>query len=311
LQPGLHQRHCSIKAMRMRIISDPEIVIVIAQTGGLRAAAERLDFAQSNVSRRLSALEARLGVRLFARTKKGIAPTDAGRAYIGEAEQGLASIASGERAAQALLNRPTGKLRITAPLAFGRRIIAPKVAAFAALHPEVKLDLSFSDARLDLASGEFDLGIRLGPIAEISAVTRLYRKSNLTLVASPAYLTSHNAIHSVSDLMDHACIVMSQSRVHRSWPLQSHEGNITRIEVTPTHVANDVETILYLARAGLGVTLLPDWLVEDDLESGALVRVLAGHVGTSYDAHIVLPAGSAVSAKSRGFISFLTGRSKL
>lgn len=293
--------------MRMRIISDPEIIVAIAQTGGLRAASDRLDFAQSNISRRLHALEARLGVRLFSRTKKGIAPTDAGRAYILEAEQGLALIASGERAAQALLNRPTGILRITAPLAFGRRIIAPKAATFAALHPEVKLDLSFSDAKLDLASGEFDLGIRLGPISEISAVVRLYRKSHLTLVASPHYLKAQSAISLVSDLRDHSCIVISQSRQRRLWPLRRHDGNGIRVEVTPSHVANDVETALYLARSGLGVTLLPDWLVEADIDSGALVQVLPDHIGASYDAHIILPAGSAISAKSRQFISFLTG----
>lgn len=290
----------------MRIISDPEVVVSVARAGGLRAASATLGLAQSNISRRIDALEARLGVRLLARTPRGIALTDAGRAYMAEVEPGLAAIQAGERAAQALLNRPAGVLRVTAPLAFGRRIVAPAAAAFAVAHPEVRLDLSFSDAQLDLADGGFDLGIRLGRIKESAAVVRLLRRSSFALAAAPRYLNGRAAIETIADLSDQSCIVVSTSRLRRSWPLRRRRGEEVWVEVAATHIADDVEAALCLAVAGLGVTMLPDWLVQDELDRGGLVRVLPDHTGGSYDAHIVLPAGSAVSAKSRAFITFMT-----
>ncbi len=290
----------------MRIVSDPEVVVSVARAGGLRAASATLGLAQSNISRRIDALETRLGVRLLARTPRGIALTDAGRAYVAEVEPGLAAILAGERAAQALLDRPAGVLRITAPLAFGRRIVAPAAAAFAVAQPEVRLDLSFSDAQLDLVSGGFDLGIRLGRIKENAAVVRLLRKSSLTLVAAPRYLNGRAAIETIADLSGQSCIVVSTSRLRRSWPLRRRRGEEALVEVVATHIADDVEAALCLALAGLGVTLLPDWLVQDDLDHGTLVRVLPDHTGGAYDAHIVLPAGSALSAKSRTFITFIT-----
>jgi len=291
--------------MRMRIISDPEVIVSVARVGGLRAASRTLGLAQSNVSRRIDALETRLGVRLLARTRRGIALTDAGRAYVAKVEPALAAIIAGERAAQAMLNYPAGVLRITAPLAFGRRIVVPAAAAFVVAHPEVRLDLSFSDAHLDLADGGFDLGIRLGRIRETAAVVRLLRKSTLTLVAAPGYLEARAAVETTADLADQFCIVVSTSRLRRTWPMRRLGGKEVLVEVAATHIADDVEAALCLARAGLGVTLLPDWLVQDDLDRGTLVRVLPDHTGGAYDAHIVLPAGSAVSAKSRAFIAFI------
>jgi DNA-binding transcriptional LysR family regulator len=295
-----------ITVMRMRIIHDAEIVAAAAKTGVLRTAAAELGLAQSNVSRRIAALERRLGVTLLARSGRGVSLTDAGRAYLTLAREGLAALDAAEAAARQLGVKPQGLLRVTAPLAFGRRMVAPAAAQFVRLHPEIRLDLHFDDAVVDLVAAGFDLAIRLGKPAGQLQVTRVWRRSHLRLVAAPVYLESRAPVTAPAELAGHDFIVVAPTPARTRWRLKGPGGAMISVHAPATHVANDIEAALELVRGGIGASLLPDWLVSADLGGGRLAEILPGWTGPSYDARLVLPAGSAVTAKTRAFIEYLT-----
>lgn len=289
--------------MRMRIISDLELVTAIAEAGSLRRAGERLDLAQSNVSRRLRRLEQRLGAPLFRRAGGGASPTEAGAAYLEHATAALREVARAERAAIAAGGRLEGQLSVAAPLAIGRRFVAPVAARFAAAHPDVALDLRLSDRLADPT--RHDLVIRAGPADSDALTGRVLTRSELVLVAAPCVAARFAMKTDPAQIAKGPVIGVEDYKPRLSWPFVHRSGEKITVRATPHHVVSDVEAAVDLCLAGLGATLLPDWLVWRELRQGALLRLCAEWRGPAYDIRALTASPRPLPAKSRAFFDAL------
>ncbi|XXF78257.1 LysR family transcriptional regulator [Myxococcaceae bacterium GXIMD 01537] len=280
----------------------------VVQAGGFTAAAARLGMPKSTVSRKVSELEARVGARLLQRTTRKLGLTDVGRAYYEHTARIVAELEEAERAITELQSTPRGKLRVTVPLTFG--MLGPVMAELLARCPELQVELLCTDRRVDLVEERFDLAIRAGPLADSTLVGRKLGMLRRLLVAAPAYLQRREMPRAPADLRKHECIVFGASAEGNAWKL----GNGTRtVEVAaPTRlVVNDYGMLREVARSGVGVALLPDYLCAEDLKAGRLRRVLEGWTAPEVPIHAVYPSARHLSPKVIALLELLRERLQL
>ena len=256
------------------------------------------------VSRRLAALEARLGVRLVNRTTRSLHLTDEGASYyescsrvLTEIEQANASVSAGRQA-------PQGTLRVALPAAFGNQYVAPLVPQFAALYPAVQLALSLSDRSVNLVEDGFDLAIRIAALADSSLAARKLAPNRRVVCASPEYLRSHGTPNFPAELAQHNCLLASDFGA--TWEYKGPAGKSGSVRVSGRYVCDNWEVLREWALAGLGIALKSTWDVRRHLEDGSLVPLLPGYTFAS-DVAIwaVYPHRRHLSAKTRVFIDFL------
>lgn len=276
----------------------------VAETGSFARAAQRLQSSKSIVSRRVSRLETTLNALLLQRTARGTHLTEAGQTYY---EQARAALTQLETAAESLsdsVHDLSGPIRITAPLNFGVRYVAPVLAEFVVMYPKIELDVSFEDRMVDLAGEGFDLGIRLGALGDSSMIARTLGRSKRTVVASPDYLARHDAITRPEDLANCAILHYSSSRTIDLWRYESTEGGGT-IKVRPRHVSNSATQLMLWAKAGLGVTLLPTYITGEALQSGEAVQILPEVEWGSTLISVLMPQGRSAPRRIRTLVDFL------
>ena len=256
------------------------------------------------VSRRLAALEARLGVRLVNRTTRSLHLTDEGASYyescarvLSEIEQANASVSAGRHA-------PQGTLRVALPAAFGNQYVAPLVPQFAALYPAVQLALSLSDRSVNLVEDGFDLAIRIAALADSSLAARKLAPNRRVLCASPEYLRRHGTPTSPAELAQHNCLLASDFGA--TWDYKDPEGKPGSVRVSGRYVCDNWEVLREWALAGLGIALKSTWDVHRQLEDGSLVALFPGYAFHSDVAiYAVYPHRRFLPAKTRVFIEFL------
>jgi DNA-binding transcriptional LysR family regulator len=279
-----------------------EAFAAVAEQGGFAAAARVLGRDPSVISRRLDALEARLGVRLLARTTRQVALTDAGAAYLRRAQTVLAELATADAEAAEGAAAPRGVLRLSFPGKFARLWISPWLPRFMAAYPLLRLETTHTDRMVDLVAEGFDAAIRIGDLADSGLVVRRLAPSPTALYASPRYLAGHGAPATPQDLRDHPCLSFSIPLVWPTWRLRRGEERIA-VRVGGPLVSDDGETLVIACTQGSGIMLAPDWLVGQELLDGRLVRVLPEWLLDLDGAvQIVLPPGRFVPAKTRAFI---------
>ena len=237
------------------------------------------------MSRRLAALEARLGVRLVNRTTRSLHLTDEGASYyescarvLSEIEQANASVSAGRQA-------PQGTLRVALPAAFGNQYVAPLVPQFAALYPAVQLALSLSDRSVNLIEDGFDLAIRIAALADSSLAARKLAPNRRVLCASPEYLRHHGTPTSPAELAQHNCLLASDFGA--TWEYKDPEGKTASVRVSGRYVCDNWEVLREWALAGLGIALKSTWDVRRHLSSGSLVSLLPGY---SFDSDVAIYA---------------------
>lgn len=277
----------------------------VVEAGSFVGAARELDLPKSTVSRRVAALEARLGARLLQRTTRKLSLTDAGRAYYEHAARALAEVDAAERAVTQLAEVPRGKLRVTTPLNFG--FLAPIVADFAIRYPEVEVELVGTDRVIDLIEEGFDLAIRAGKLRDGSLVGRRIGALERYLVASPGYVKRHGRPKQPEDLRDHECLIFGGSSDGATWKLV-RGGQTRTVRVTGRLVVNDFEFLDEAARRGLGLALLPVHRCADDLRDGTLVRVLPDWCAPGQPLSAVYPSARHLAPKVRAFLDHLGAR---
>ncbi|MFC4726922.1 LysR family transcriptional regulator [Coralloluteibacterium thermophilus] len=282
-----------------------EAFAAVVQHGGFAAAGRALGRDPSVVSRRIDALEARLGVRLLSRTTRRIALTEAGAAYLRRVQAILGELAAAEVEAAEGAAEPRGLLRLALPAAFSQRWIAPWLPAFVAAHPALRLELVHADHFVDLVAEGFDAAVRIGELADSSLVARRLAPFDTVLCAAPDYLARRDAPARPEDLARHACLTFPKARFWPDWRLtDGAERAIQRIG--GPIVSDEGEGLLVACRAGAGIMPAPEWLIGPDLAAGRLVRVLPewrfDHDGA---VHVVLPPGRLVPAKTRAFVDRL------
>jgi DNA-binding transcriptional LysR family regulator len=279
-----------------------ETFAAVVEHGGFAAAARTLGKDPSVLSRRIDALERRLGVRLLARTTRKVALTEVGAAYLQKIRVVLSELAAADVEAAEGAARPRGLLRVTMPGTFARLWVIPWLPAFLREHPEIEIELELGDRFFDLVEEKFDLAIRLGGLADSALVVRHLASYETVLCASPAYLAEAGAPHTPEDLQSHRCLGLTVPNFWPDWRLRRGEERAS-VHVPRQFRTNDGGSMVLAALGGGGIMLASEWSCGRHLAEGRLVRVLPewrmDHEG---NAQIVLPPGRLVPAKTRIFI---------
>jgi len=276
----------------------------VVATGSLSAAARELGLSPAMVSRRLAALESRLGVRLVNRTTRSLNLTDEGASYYESCARVLAEIEQADAAVSAGRQDPQGTLRVAMPASFGNQYVAPLIPRFAALYPAVQLALSLSDRTVNLIEEGFDLAIRIAHLADSSLAARKLAPNRRVVCASPAYLERHGAPRKPEDLAQHNCLLASDFT--STWEYNGPDGKAGAARVSGRYSCDNWEVLREWALAGLGVALKSTWDVRRHLEDGSLVSLLPGYTfDTDVAIYAVYPHRRHLPAKTRAFIDFL------
>ncbi|ABC89409.1 probable transcriptional regulator protein, LysR family [Rhizobium etli CFN 42] len=270
-------------------------------------AAEELSMARATVGAQVRQLEDRLGIRLFQRSTRKVALTEAGAAYRQALSGILPQIREAERAAISFQKEAVGRLRVSAPPDLGHLVIVPAVSEFLKLNPAVSVELDLSHRPVNLVEDGFDLAIRGRLEVDINLITRQLATSSIVISASPAYIAEHGVPMTPHDLVHHACLHFAELRWGRIWPF-SRDGEEFRIPIVPRLELNHSLGLRDAAVLGLGIVLLPDFVVGEDLRQGRLVRLLPDWDISTIQLQAVYPANRHIAVKVRRFVSFLAGK---
>ena len=283
-----------------------EIFVAVVEAQGFTAAAARLETTTAAISRRIKALEQRLGVRLLQRTTRKIQLTEAGEIYYQEVRRVLEDLRTAEDQLQQLTYQPIGELRIATPMSFGQRRLAPLVARFAAAHHRLRLSLLLDDRETDLVREGIDLALRITYPVDASYIAKPIMPVPRYLCASPDYLASRGVPTIPTDLLKHDCLHYNVITEVEEWSFSGAHG-VETVPVKGRFCSNNGEVLLEAAIQGLGIILLPDFIVSEALADGRLVRVLEGQERMPLTLFAVYPSRHFVPTKIRLFIDFIVG----
>ncbi|MNS21140.1 HTH-type transcriptional regulator DmlR [compost metagenome] len=284
--------------------------VAVVESGSFSGAARQLGLSKSVLSKKVSQLEQALGCQLIYRTTRSLTLTEAGERYFETVRHAVRLASDGEDAIGALQSAPRGLLRVTVPMVYGRRHIAPLVPEFLALHPEVQLQLEMSDTQQDLVAEGFDVAVRIGELEDSSLVARRLAPCLSTLCAAPAYLAQAGTPRTPADLERHNCLFYSLFRGGTQWRLHGPEGEVA---ITPrgNFEVNNSDAIHTALLAGLGIGNMPDFIVARDLAIGRLVPVLPDHALPEHGIWCVYPKRRHLPAKVEAWLAFLQERLEL
>lgn len=282
-----------------------EVFVRVVQAGSFSAAARSLDLTPSAVSKQIGRLEDRLAARLINRTTRQLKLTEVGAAFFERSTRILADVAEAEQAVVDLHGAPRGVLRLNVPAAFGHLHIAPLLPEFLALYPEVTVDLSFNDRFIDLVEEGVDVVIRIGELADSSLIARRLAPNRRVVCGTPAYLQAKGAPRVPEDLERHNCLVYTYRASRNDWRFSGPDGEEMVVHVSGNLEANNAEALRVTVLEGLGLALLPLWLVGEDLKAARLVEVLPDYHAPDSSIHAIYPPGRHLSPKVRSFVDFL------
>jgi DNA-binding transcriptional LysR family regulator len=277
------------------------VFTAILDAGSLSGAARRLRRSAPAITRALSALEARLGVRLIERTTRRLTPTETGRRFAVDARQALAAYTAAMH--QADDAPPHGMLRITAPLIFGRRHVTPVVAGFLATHPAVQAELVLADRNLDLFEEELDVALRIGPLLDPGLTAQRAGEVHRIVVASPNYLASAGTPQVPAELTQHAVVHIVSRPLPPEWRFRDGRRALV-VRLAPRLAVNEIEAALVAVRAGHGITRVLSYQVADELTAGTLVRLMRRFEPPALPVSLVIAGKAAPPARVRAFLTY-------
>lgn len=273
--------------------------------GGFSAAARELGLTPSALSKLVTRLEDRLGARLLQRTTRRLQLTPEGEAFYVRSRRILADMDEAEAEVVAAGVRPTGLLRLHCGSAFGMHQLAPAIPLFLERHDGVELDITISDEPLVGLGEGVDLAIRIGPLDESSMVARRICNLERVICAAPSYLARCGTPRTPDELQQHNCLWITSLPVLRRWPFDTDDG-IRVVHIDGNVVANNAETVLQLAMAGVGITRLTDVIVGDAIGRGELIPILSEwHHVEPVPLYATYPSGRNLSPKIRAMVDFL------
>lgn len=262
------------------------VFVKAVDLGSFAAAADALDLSGPMVGKHIRFLETRLGVQLLARTTRRQSLTEFGRAFYERCRLVLAEADAAESLAADQRSDPRGKLRVTMPVHFGRRCVAPILLELVRQHPSLELDLSFNDRFVDLADGDYDLAIRTGQLEDKAGiVARRISRQRMVVCASPSYLEARGTPHCVEDLAHHQGIVYRRTGRIRPWLFPRDDAQADELVPANRVRLDDLDAIADAAVSGLGLAWLPSWLVHERIDAGTLVQLVPDRRPFLYDAY--------------------------
>lgn len=276
--------------------------VAVGEAGSFAGAATQIGRDASVVSRRVSQLEQRLGVRLLSRTTRHVSLTEVGAVYFRRVQAILDELAHASTEASDFASTPQGVLKLSLPVTFGRQWVAPSFASFLARYPQIKIDAHFTDRIIDVIADGFDVAIRVGALNDSSLTARRIASYCNILTAAPSYIEKHGRPRSPADLKEHICLGFPS---HPYWPdwMLTKDGQRRTVRPNCALVADNSEVILMAALDGAGISLLPDWLVGPWLREKRLAHLMPGWTGKGDGGvYAILPPGRLVPTKTRVFV---------
>lgn len=284
------------------------VFIAVVEAGSFTAAADRLGLAKSAVSRRVGALEARLGAALINRTTRRQSVTEAGRAFYERATRLLADLDEAEAVVAREHGELRGRLRVALPLSFGIRHMCEPIADFARRHPGIEFDLDLNDRRVDLVEAGADLGIRIGHLEDSSLIARRLFDARTVVCASEGYLRRAGVPATPEALAQHDCLVYGHLREPGRWRALDAEGRDRSVDVRVALIATSGEFLVNAAIEGLGIVIQPTFIAGESIRRGDLQPILTDFRWPVTPAWAVYPPARQLSSRVRAFIDFVAER---
>jgi len=279
------------------------------ETGSFTKAARLMGVTPQATSRSVARLEQALGATLFRRTTRSLAPTDAARQYYERCSRALSLLSDGERELSHGDEAAEGRVRISAPTSYGHYRLLPALATFAERYPKVRVDVNLSNRNVDLIREGFDLAIRRGALRDRTLVARKLGDFGVGVYASSAYLARRGTPGSPADLVRHSCITFSMPSSGRALPWV-FSGAPTFTPEARYRCSEDVLGVVTLARAGVGLIQVLDFLVEEDVARGQLVEVLSPYRGPTRPFTLIYPKVAKVPPAVRALSDFIVARAR-
>ncbi|MFJ5159838.1 LysR family transcriptional regulator [Pantoea sp. NPDC088449] len=274
-----------------------EAFLAVVRAGSFSAGARALGRDISVISRRIAALEKRLGIRLIERTTRRIRPTEEGQRYRHKIELADEMLREAEEEASALAARPAGTIRLTVPASFGRSWVVHALPGFLQAYPDIRIVLNCSDRYVDLRGDNYDMAIRIGVLTDSRLVARKLADTRRILCVAPAYLQQHPVLTHPQDLRQHDCLGFTPMHSWPEWRLEK-EGQQIAVPVQTRYESDEMDALILAAQAGMGVLLAANWLVQKELAEGSLVPVMSDWQAIGEDGvWLMKPSSQLQSAK--------------
>ena len=282
------------------------VFVAVVEAGSFALAAQRLAVTRSAVAKTIARVEQRLRVRLFNRTTRKQSLTDDGHAYYERCVRALAELEAAEQCFESGRREPAGKLRVTVPVLFGRRCIAPVLLELSRRHRDLQLEVSFSDRVVDLVEEGFDLAVRVGGLPDSSQlVARRLGMQRMGICAAPEYLSRNGRPANARELNGHAGIAYVSSGRSVPWRVHGDDGSVVEPQVSVRLGFDDLQAIADAAIAGAGLAWLPCWMMGPEIRSGRLEMIMSGDQVLGTEIHAVWPRMRHLPLKLRVAIDAL------
>jgi DNA-binding transcriptional LysR family regulator len=283
--------------------------VEVVTSGSFTNAAERSGHSTSFISKEITKLEERLGVRLLNRTTRSLSLTPEGEIYFQQCQQIVDDAQLAESSMGGKQAEPQGLLKVSCPVSFGLSKVNPILPEFSEMYPKVKLEVDLSDRKVDLVTEGFDVVIRASTQLEDSSLIsrRIMRTEALTL-AAPDYLKKYGTPKHPDDLRNHKCLTYSYLKKPNQWKYLDSQGQPFLVEVPSSFMTNSPEMELAMCKAGQGITRLPTFNLQNEIERGELVRLFDDFKPIDIDVFLVYPSRKHISTKLRCFIDFVVER---
>ena len=284
-------------------LRDMELFVRAVETGSFSAAARHLRIGQPALSKAIAALEGRLGARLLVRSTRKLRPTEAGTAFYERAIRAIAEADEAEAAAQGAGTGLEGRLRVCAPVTFGRLHLVPRLGAFLEAHPKIELQVVMDDRKKDLIAESIDAAFVCGHLIDSVLVGRKLAQAPRLVVASPAYLARKGAPRTPADLLEHHGIVFAQSSGGQDWIFRRGTSE-RKVHLPSRLIFSATEGVRAAVLAGLGLTVSNRWMFSPELESGQVVPILKEWRLPPEDLWVIYPSKQLTSTKARAFVNW-------
>lgn len=276
----------------------------VVQTGSFSATGREMNTSQTTISKKVAALEKKIGVKLLARSSRDHALTPAGTKYYQTCVDILGELDEAEAEARSEVASPQGTIRISAPVAFGRILLAPIMAEFFQRYPDIKVDLQLSDQHTDLISDGIDVAIRAKQLEDSTLIARHLFDNPMLVLAAPNYLQQHGEPKTPEDLKQHNCLVYSRMKDINVWSF-TKQNQKHAVAVNGNFQSDNGDVLLEVALTGMGIVTLPIWMVEHHLKEGRLTQLMSDYTGQNLPFNAVYLQSRYTPLKVRCLIDYL------
>ena len=286
-------------------LSEMEAFVSVVEQGGFTNAAGKLGVSKSAISKHVSSLETRLGVRLLNRTTRRVSPTDLGLTYYDRAITILADARAAEEMITAMQSTPKGALRISAPVDLGNNQLSHAVSEFLLKFPEVTINMTLDDSYVEIISEGYDIAIRIGDLVDSSMRARKLSETTAKFIASKEYLEKNGTPRTIDDLANHNLLHYSNLSTGNTWNVVAPSGERRQVRAVGRLTVNNGGSLLRAAESGLGIARIPCFIIENAIAMGRVIPVLENLPESRISIHAVYPAGKYTQPILRAFIDFL------